>query len=190
MSRVGWGAVAAAVTIVALWGMALLSDLRYAAAPGQAAELRLSWRLRSEPEQACRRRTAEELARLPVHMREEEVCERRVSVYRLRVTLAGRVLEDRLVASAGARADRPLDVFAQYPLAAGTHALHVEFAREGADSGAVRTHPSSTDAPTHVLARPAPRRLVLDTTLTFPESRIFVVTYDDERQLLRVVGGT
>jgi hypothetical protein len=191
MTRLGRGVTATVVTGVALWGLARLSEVPYAAGGGQGAELRLSWRMRREAEQTCRRLTAEELARLPQHMREEEVCERRVPPYRLRVTVADSLLDERLVVAAGARADRPLAVFAQFAIPPGTHPLRIEFTRESdvaADSTAL--HRSPGDAPTHLPPPPGPHRLVLDTVLTFPASRVLVVTYDDERQQLRVVVGS
>jgi hypothetical protein len=171
--------------------MAWLSEVPYAAGGPQSAELRLSWRLRSEPERACRRRTREELAQLPVHMREEEVCERRVAPYRLRLMLADSVVVEQMVEAAGARADRPLFVFARFPVAAGTHRVRVEFVREGEnvpDPGT--THRSPSDAPTHLPPPPVPSRLMLDSVVTFPASGVFVVTYDDERRRLRLVAGS
>lgn len=181
---------ATVVTGVSLWGLARLSEVPYAAGGDRGAELRLSWRLRRGAERTCRRLTAEELARLPQHMREEEVCERRVPPYRLRVTLADTVLDDRLVVAAGARADRPLAVVGQFAVVPGIHPLRVEFTRASdAATDSTAAQPSPGDAPTHRPPPRGPHRLVLDTVLTFAASRVLVVTYDDERQQLRIVTG-
>ena len=191
MTAFGRRATATIVAGVLLWAMAWLSEVPYAAGGGESAELRLSWRLRNEPGRACRRRTPEELARLPVHMREEEVCERRVAPYRLRVTLDGNVVVERLVEAAGARADRPLFVSDQLEVEPGTHRVRVDFVRDGeAVPDSLTMHRSETDAPTHLLPAPAPSRLMLDSVVTFPVSAVFVVTYDDEHRRLRLIAGS
>lgn len=169
---------AGALTVAGLAGMAALSYVPYAHEAATGSELRLAWRARSARVEACRRRTAEELAQLPVHMRQEQVCERRVAPYRLAVTLDDSPIVERLVAAAGARADRPLYVFEEIPLPPGTYMLHVTFTRETgsmADSGAVAD------------PRTAPPHLVLDTTVTLAAGRAALVTYDEDARRLYVV---
>jgi hypothetical protein len=149
------------------------------------SELRLSWRVRSEPDRVCRRRTPEELARLPVHMREEEICEQRMLPYHLRVTVGDSVLDDRPVLAAGARSDRPLYVFGRFPITPGRHVVRVSFVREGA------TTPSRAHAdvpPTHAPPPVAPLALALDTVLTFAAGDVLVVSYDEARGRLQAVG--
>jgi len=128
--------------------------------------------------EACRRRTPEELAQLPVHMRQEQVCERRVAPYRLEVSLDDSMVVDRPVAAAGARADRPLYVFEELALPPGTYALRVAFTREGGAAG---------DSVTADDARAAPPRLALDTTVTLAAGRAALVTYDEDARRLHVV---
>jgi hypothetical protein len=165
--------------------MALASRLPPPGGPPRA-ELRLSWRFRSEVSRACRRRTAEELARLPRHMREEEVCERGAAPYQLRVAVGGALLDDRMVRAVGTRGDRPLSVFASHPVTPGQHPVTIEFLWQGTDTTA-REHISQADVPTHALPPPAPRRLVLDTTVVFDDGAVVVVSYDERAQRLRVV---
>lgn len=170
--------VQAVVAAAALAGMAALSYVPYAHDAAAGSELRLAWRARSARVEACRRRTAEELARLPAHMRQEEVCERGVAPYRLEVALGDSTVVNRLIIAAGARADRPLYVFETLALPAGTYTLRVAFTREGAVA-----------ADSAALADPqaAPARLTMDTTLTLAAGRAALVTYDEDIRRLRVV---
>jgi hypothetical protein len=107
----------------------------WAAAASEDGELRLAWRYKSERTEACRRRTAEELAQLPVHMRRETVCEPQLRPYLLEVTVDGVPALADTVRPRGARADRPLGVFQRMALAPGRHHAAVTFRGLGADSG-------------------------------------------------------
>jgi hypothetical protein len=122
-------AAAVLVTAMLLVGTALLSNLPYGSDPVEAA-IRLSWRVRGERIEACRRLTPEEMAALPVHMRREEVCEGRIAPYHLTVELDGRVIEDVMVRPAGARGDRPVYVYRDYAVPPGEHPLRVIFRLE------------------------------------------------------------
>ena len=169
---------AAVVTVATLVGLAALSHVPYAYEAAAGGELRLAWRARSTLVEACRRRTAEELARLPAHMRQEMVCERGVAPYRLHVALGATTVVDRLVAAAGARADRPLYVFEARALPPGTYVLHVAFTRQGGAAG---------DSAATGDARAAPPRLTLDTTVTIVAGRAALVTYDEDARRLHIV---
>jgi hypothetical protein len=103
-----------------------------------AAMLRLAWRALGEASLECRKPSAEELARLPIHMRRPEICERRLPTFRLVVELDGaRVLEES-VAPAGAAGDRPAVVLRELPIAPGAHELLVTFAPESGAAAAKR----------------------------------------------------
>jgi hypothetical protein len=165
-----------------------LSRVPFGVGDTDGAELRLSWRVPAEPELTCRIRTADELARLPAHMREEEVCERRALPYRLRLTVNDSTLDDRLLGGQSARTERRLDVHERFTLPPGRHAVRLEFAREGGSGVATpREHDRATEGPTHALPRPAPVRLTLDTALTFLNGEVLVVTYDDHTGRLVVI---
>jgi hypothetical protein len=101
------------------------------------AQIRLSWRTVSEPLRECRKPTPEELAALPLHMRMEEICERRHAPFRLAVRIDGATVRDALREPAGARGDRPLYVFEEIPVPPGPHRIEVEF-HEELDGGARR----------------------------------------------------
>lgn len=150
----------------------------YTAERDVGAIVRFAWRARGERVNECRRRTPDELAKLPPHMRQEEVCEGRVLPYRLAVTLDGAAAVNQLIHGAGAKEDRPLYVFQDLVVSPGSHRVAVSFTREGA----------ATADTAGALATPA--RLTLDTTLTLGARRIVLVTYDEEREQLVVRGGS
>ena len=114
--------------------MAGLSRVPYAAHPDPDAVLRLSWRIRGEALAECAVLSAEELARLPVHMRNPEACQRRGRSYRLRAWIDGVPIVDRVMAPAGVRGDRPLYVFEEAPIPPGTHTTRVTFEPVAVDS--------------------------------------------------------
>ncbi len=115
--------------------MALLSGLSYTPRQPEDALLRLSWRSPGRRVEECRRPTPEELERLPVHMRRDEICEGRIVPYRLRVTLDGRLEVDAEVHAAGAREDRPVYVFRELWMPPGRHALRISFRPVTGDEG-------------------------------------------------------
>ena len=171
-----------------LAGLSALSRVPFGTSETELAELRLSWRVRAEPDLICRGRTAEELARLPAHMREEEVCERHVLPYRLRLTVNDTTLDDRLFGGRSARTERRLDVHERFTIPPGRHAVRLEFAREGGgEVGSPEAHNRAGESPTHLLPQTAPIRLTLDTTITVGKGEVLVVTYDDHTGRLVVI---
>lgn len=168
---------------VALTGLA--SRIDWSPGSGDTAVLRLSWRARSARIEVCRHRTPEEIAKLPVHMREDEVCERRLLPYRLRVTVDSALVVDQVVRAAGAREDRPLYVFGEHPLAPGPHRVAVRFERQGV----APAEPPEEHGEEHGEARTAPPRVSLDTTLTFLAGDVVLLSYDEAAQRLVVRSG-
>jgi hypothetical protein len=181
-------ALAGAVVLGSCAALAALSLVPYTAEPGDRAVVRLAWRTRGERVRACRRLTADELARLPQHMRQEEVCERRILPYRLRVDVDGARVVDELVRAGGAREDRPLFVFRDLAVTPGTHHLQVTFEREGtlgAPGPEEREEGEDVDATeAGRRARETPARLELDGPVVLVLRQIVLVTYDDERRRL------
>lgn len=157
---------AAAVASTLLLALALggLTRVPWVAGDPSVASIRLSWRFRGEAVRECRPLTEEERAELPVHMRREEVCERRIAPYRLRVLVDGReVVADR-IHGGGAREDRPIYVFREIRVPPGTLELRVGF------------------EPAEGEAAPPPReRLVLERKLSLEGGEIALVTYAPER---------
>jgi len=188
-------ALAAAIVLVTSGALAALSLTPYTAEPGERALVRLAWRARGERVRECRRLSADDLARLPPHMRQPEVCERRILPYRLRVDVDGARVVDQLVRSGGAREDRPLFVLHDLAVTPGTHHLRITFEREGTpaaregDEAEEREDVDATE--TGRRARETPKRLELDAAVRLVSRQIVLVTYDDEgrRLLLAPSGG-
>lgn len=175
MMRRALGGLVVVLVMLAIGG---LTRYRYRAEP-ERAELRLTWRTRVPRVVECRTPTAEELAELPVHMRQEEICQGRAVPYRLEVRVDGRVVRRASEQGAGARGDRPLQVFEELPLAPGRRRIRVVFER--ADT----VGPSGEAEPADSVATSLPDRLVLDRTLDVGVRDVVLITYDrDGRRLI------
>lgn len=98
-------------------------------------QIRLSWRLAGEVVEVCRERTAEELERLPAHMRTATACEGRGTPWLLVVELDGTETVRRIVEPRGARGDRPVAVIEELAVEAGAHQVELRFGPT--DPGAV-----------------------------------------------------
>ena len=173
--RGGLGALGAAGVLAVV---RLLSFAPYTTEREAVAVVRLAWRARGERVRDCHRLTPEELAKLPVHMRQEEVCEGRVLPFRLAVDLDDSAVVNQLIHGAGAREDRPLYVFQDLAVRPGEHRISVRFTLEGG--------PQEHDA----TRLATPRRLALDTTLSLAPRQVLLVTYDEEREQLVVRDGS
>lgn len=177
----GAGIVALAATLALGW----LSQMPYDAVGGSGALVRLAWRTRGTRVEECQRRTAQELERLPVHMRQAEVCEGRVLPYHLVVVLDGLTVVDQAVRPSGARADRPLYVYHDLPVEPGPHDMEIRFTREPV--------PTDTLGPRERAraggAEPAaPPTLTLAQRVTLERDQIALVTYDAEQRRLVLKG--
>jgi hypothetical protein len=94
---------------------------------GDEGALRLSWRMDGVSSERCVTRSAEELARLPVHMRSPTECKGHVASYRLLVRIDGTTVLEDTVAPPGARGDRPVTVLREMPLPPGRYGVEVAF---------------------------------------------------------------
>lgn len=113
--------------------------------PAAGAALRVALRTPLAQVEICRDRPAEELAALPVHMRQPRLCEVTAIDYRLRVTVDGRTVVDRLLAHRGVRKNRPLVADETISAVPGVHRVVVRFEPESAI-------PPGADAPPLVTA--------------------------------------
>ena len=177
----GMQAVAVGLTLVLAVGVAALSRAPWRAHPDEAAMLRLSLTARPERIETCRRRTAEELAELPAHMRQELVCEGRTARYRLEIEVAGERLAEELLAGGGVRSDRPIHLLREHTIRPGTHRVAVRLTR-------VEAMDESRDADEGERRRveTIPARLVLDTVLSVAPRGVAVVGYDPRERRLTV----
>lgn len=118
---------AVALAVGLTLGTAALSRRPVRFAHTETAMLRLSWKINGVTVEACRERTPEELAALPVHMRNPKACIGGIAPYVLEVTLDGATLPPDTVRAHGARSDRPLFVLRDLPVRPGRHEVSVRF---------------------------------------------------------------
>ena len=130
-------ALCAVVAVFAEWP-------RYQQIPPRTAIIKLSFSHGSNRQGECRRRTAEELARLPPNMRKPLDCPRtRGSVY-VELDLDGQTIYQASLPSSGISGDGPSRVYRRFVVPAGPHTVDVRMRdtprREGFDyakSGAI-----------------------------------------------------
>lgn len=122
-------AAAAVVTMAFVATMVWASQAPLTLDGGDAGVLRLAWSARPERIETCRPQAQEELARLPVHMRQPVVCEGTSAQYRLTVRAGDEILAEQIVRGGGLRRDRRLYVFREFRLAAGEAPIEVRFER-------------------------------------------------------------
>jgi hypothetical protein len=99
---------------------------RYRHLPEDQALLKLSFSHPGQLKAECRKRTPEELAKLPPNMRSPMECSRERSPVRVELALDGSVIARRVVPPAGLSKDGPSTVYARFPLPAGEHRLTVK----------------------------------------------------------------
>lgn len=161
--------------VLAVGGMlalGALSQIPYQPEEATHAVIRLAWRARGVAVEECRTLTPEELEKVAVHMRRTEVCEGRTLPYQLRAVVDGDVQVDETIEAGGARADRPLFVLHDLPVAPGSHNVEVTFTRERA--------PAETTDSMEV----TPARLELDRSIDVAPGQIVLVTYDPDTKTM------
>lgn len=102
--------------------------------PGEAL-LRLSFSHPGKTKADCRRRTPEELARLPANMRAPLDCPRERSPVVVRLELDGTELVNESFAPSGLSRDGASSGYRRLPIAAGQHRLRVRFNDDARVSG-------------------------------------------------------
>lgn len=177
MSRAVRIGIGSALVLAAVVATGALTRFDYRTG-GSAGELRLAWRMAVPRVVECRTPTPEELAELPVHMRQEEICEGRPVSYRLEVRVDGELRHRHTVRAEGARADRPMQVFETLTLEPGARDVRVVFER--ADEGDASSSESTS----------LPDRLVFDRRVDVAARDVVLVTWDaDRRALVRAAVG-
>jgi hypothetical protein len=182
------GGVLAVAAVAALVGA---SHVRLTSHASPEAVLRLAWSARPERIETCREQTAEELARLPRHMRQPVVCEGAAAHYRLIVRLGGHIVAEQLVRAGGLRQDRRLYVFREVAVPVGDADVEVRFERVASSAPAIsgdqagRPRPARPDQGQS--AETVPPRLAFAQRLWFPARAVVLVTYDPERRALVAV---
>lgn len=91
------------------------------------AVLRLSFTHPGKPVTDCRRRSADELAKMPPQLRQPLDCPRERSPVRVRVEMDGRELVDASFPASGLAHDGAATGYRRIPIAAGEHRFRVQF---------------------------------------------------------------
>jgi hypothetical protein len=120
------GLAGGAVALGLVAGVALASRVEIGAPP-RRAELRLALRAARARLEICRARSADELARLPAHLRAAEDCDELAVDYRLTVDVDGVRRLDRTVSHRGVRHTRPLAVEEDLEVSPGRHRIEARF---------------------------------------------------------------
>lgn len=194
----GIGLVAAATLAIAA-----MSRAPWRPHPEAGGAVRISLSARPDRLERCRTLSPEELADVPVHMRQEVVCEGTAARYQLTVEVGGNQLADLTLTGGGAREDRPIHALHEFPLAAGRHHLSVRWARTDSTAGEPGEEDSTTDRPGAGLSRErgeraseqrdrrrreaVPARLALDTLINVLPRRVVLITYDAAQRRLRAL---
>ena len=125
--RSGVGKRLAVVGVMTIFGglTLLLSDAPYVLPTAPGPELVVSFVHPGQAGQHCRPVTAEEKARMPLHMQRDEICERGRSAVRLRVTVDGERVHQASYEPGGLFGDENSVAIVRLPVAAGDHDVEV-----------------------------------------------------------------
>ncbi len=134
-------------------------------APAAGAAVRLAIRTAAGKIEICRDVAPDELARLPIHMRQPRICDEHPVAYRVTLQLDGEVLRAVRAERRGMRGDRPLVIDELVAVPAGRHTLGVRLEPEV---------PPDTPA---TVAAGLPQG-ALERALELPAGRIALVTWD------------
>ena len=144
--------------------------------PEDHGVVRLAWSLRPERLETCRQRSAEELSRLPQHMRQQTVCEGSAAEYDLTVRRDGEVVAQQRVRGGGWRHDRRLYVLHDIEVPRGASQIDVQFERASAGAAA-NAGPMQPDR--------APAHLSFSERLDLDPREVVLITYSaDQRRLV------
>jgi hypothetical protein len=118
------------------WGVSILSAWpRYSQISPQTAVIKLSFTHAAERESACRKRTAEELAKLPPNMRTPLECSRKRGAVYLELELDGRVIYGASLPPSGISGDGPARAYQRFVVPAGPHTIAVRMRDAGQSQG-------------------------------------------------------
>ena len=120
-----------ALLVAIAWALGALAAWPWRASEAGGARLRVSLRHVTAFAGAVERRSAEELARLPAHMRPLDAGQpatARRSDARLTVAIDGRTVAERRFRPTGLRRDGPIYGYEEMPVAPGRHVLTVTLA--------------------------------------------------------------
>jgi hypothetical protein len=178
-------AIGLLVASLATLGLVWMSQVPVASDRTGEATLRLTWRARPERIEHCVAQNPEALAALPPHMRQTTICEGRSASYQLEVRREGELLAAQLVMPGGLRRDRPLYVFRDLPVPAGTGTFRVTFTRVEVAAASADRDEGAEERDT--LREAVPPFLTWERVLTFAPRQVRVISYGPaQRELAEV----
>jgi len=185
----------AALAGVAALALAAASAVPLRVHPTSDAMLRVAFSARPERIETCRTLGAEELAEVPQHMRQSEVCEGATARYRLDVRRADTLLASAELRGGGLRHDRRLFVLHELRVPSGRSTIEVRLSRLDSIAAPVDTAPVALDDRSgretgerrRRMADEVPASLVLRETVTLAPREVLLVTYDQDARRLRAV---
>ena len=200
--------LAVIVTSAAALALAALSTAPFRVHTDPTARLRVAFSARPERIERCRTLSADELANLPQHMRQSELCEGTTAHYRLEVRRNDSLLATALLRGGGLRHDRRLYALRELVVPSGRGTIDVRVTR--LDTVAARRDDDAherdegehgDDARRDLLARDQderrrrvadeiPASLDLREDVTLAPREVLLVTYDQASRRLRTVRDT
>jgi hypothetical protein len=171
--------IGAAAAVAAMAAIAWASTAPMTIHGSSQGVLRLAWSARPERVEVCREQSADELAKLPAHMRQPLVCEGTTARYRLTVRHEGNLVADRILHGGGVRHDRRLYVFHELPLDPGQSSIEVRLDRiddPGANVSARAKQPFAIET--------VPPNLIFAGRVTIGPREVLLITYASERRAL------
>lgn len=201
MSPLLYRGLGAALGVLVTFSIAALSRAPYQLRTGDLAMIRLTWRARPEQIETCRTPSAEELAALLAHMRQQVICEGFSARYRLKVALGGASILEEVIRGSGLRHDRPMYLLRDLPTPPGRHELEVSFVRidsvaatHDEDEESAEANDPATGIPSRIRRETEERQrrrleavppaLVLHQDVVLAPRQLLVVTYHAERRQL------
>jgi hypothetical protein len=169
-----------ALGTLVLAGLVWASNAPMTTRASSDAVLRLAWSARPERVETCREQSAEELAKVPAHMRQPLVCEGTTASYRLQVRHNDALIAERIVHGGGLRRDRRVYIFQELAVPSGDADLRVSLDRIESPDGTSRVIQGQAQGA-------VPPHLSLTRRVRFFSRRVVLVTYDPERRALIAV---
>ena len=201
--------LAAIVTAAAALALAAVSTAPFRVHAEPTARLRVAFSARPERIERCRTLSADELANVPEHMRQAEVCEGTTAHYRLEVRRNDSLVDTALLRGGGLRHDRRLYALRELVVPSGRSTIDVRLTRldtvaarrddddhergereHDDDDGRHGIRARDLDERRRRVADEIPPSLDLREDVTLGPREVLLVTYDQASRRLRTVRDT
>ena len=158
----------------------------------EEAMIRVAFSARPQRIETCREVSDEELAEIPVHMRQTTVCEGITATYLLEVLHRDTLVTSAPVHGGGLRRDRQLYVLRELRVPSGPTTIEVRLTRidsVAAPSDTLANRDRETEERERRRSDEVPPSLRLRESVTLEAREVLLVTYDQARRQLRMVRG-